>query len=141
MYRGKTKDGKRVKGWYFKAPLTAETWGCDHFSSGVVRHCIADEDGIVFEVIKETVNQYITKDRNGDEIYLASKIRLFDVPNDARNGIVVFDEEEAMFRVDVGTDEYCPFIPKEVEVIHDKLQAELDAANIRVKELEKGAEN
>lgn len=48
-------NGNEVEGYYFKAPLTAETWGCDHFSSGVVRHCIAGDSGVVFEVDPETV--------------------------------------------------------------------------------------
>jgi len=49
-------NNKLVYGYYFKAPLTSETWGCDHFSSGVERHCIADEYGVVYEIDPETVD-------------------------------------------------------------------------------------
>ncbi len=67
----------------------------------------------------DTVGQYITKDRKDNDIYTGSRVKLFGVPSDAQEGIVVYDDEEAMFRVDVGTEEYCPFIPKEVEVISE----------------------
>ena len=57
-FKGKRVDnGQLVEGYYFVAPLTAETWGCDHFSSGVKRHCISNDAGVVFEVDPETVTE------------------------------------------------------------------------------------
>ena len=55
-FKGKRIDnGEWVKGFYFKAPLTAENF-TGSFSSGVERHCISDDDGVVFEVEPETIS-------------------------------------------------------------------------------------
>ena len=55
-YAGERIDSDQiVKGYYFKAPLTAENFTADSFSSGITRHCISDANGVVYEVKPETV--------------------------------------------------------------------------------------
>jgi hypothetical protein len=65
-----TPPYKWVYGYYFKTPLTAENCGLDSFLPGETRHCIATEEGVVYEVIPDTVGQYIGhKDEVNTEIY------------------------------------------------------------------------
>ena len=57
-YRGLTKEGKLVKGWYCKNPYT---------KNDII---IGIDDFFPYEVIPETVGQQIgIKDKNGKEIY------------------------------------------------------------------------
>ena len=74
-FRGQRTDNKQwVYGYYFKTPLTDEATGSKpedgwSFLSGRERHCIS-QDSCVYEVIPETVGQYIgRKDKNNKEIY------------------------------------------------------------------------
>ena len=102
----------KIRTAYFRANPTEYTVFTDVYTAGYR----LTEDNII-------LYQCIAKDRDDNDKYIGSRVKLFDVPSDARDGIVVYDEEEAMFRVDVGTEEYCPLIPREVEVIgtiHDK---------------------
>lgn len=76
-FRGKRIDtGKWVHGYYFKTPLSVESAkGAQisdglHFLSGETRHCIAAEDGSVYEVDPETIGQYAgQKDKTGKDMY------------------------------------------------------------------------
>jgi hypothetical protein len=64
MFRAeRIDDGRSVEGYYFKTPLTGETF-TDSFSSGVNRHCIAtdesaDFEGVVYEIKPETLKQFV----------------------------------------------------------------------------------
>ena len=126
-FRGKRVDnGEWVYGYYFIAPITHETGECAHYlcaddSPGrdKLRYLISQE-GVTFDVIPETVGQYIAKDKFDNKIYINSKVKIHDYSHincDAQRGTLVYDEKEAMFRIEVGTEEYVPLIPREVEVI------------------------
>ena len=60
-FKGKRIDtGEWVSGYYFKTPLTDENSGTDpevgwYFLTGKTRHCISNEDGLVFVVDAETI--------------------------------------------------------------------------------------
>ena len=62
-FRGKTKEGKWVYGYYIKLNLNS---GCEY-------KIVSDTEkdfGIIYEVIPESVGEYIgKKDMNGNEIY------------------------------------------------------------------------
>jgi hypothetical protein len=62
MYKGERIDtGDEVEGYYFISPLTDENSGTESecgwafLSDGIRRHCIADEDGVVYVVKEDTV--------------------------------------------------------------------------------------
>jgi hypothetical protein len=72
-YRGKrTDNGEWVYGYYFTTPLTAEyniePVNGAYFDSGrsICRHVISNENGVVFEIIPETVGQF-TEVRDTDK--------------------------------------------------------------------------
>jgi hypothetical protein len=55
---GKRTDNETiVKGHYLKTPLTSENFEADSFSSGTIRHCIVDENGVVFEIDINTLQK------------------------------------------------------------------------------------
>jgi hypothetical protein len=61
-YSAKVKGEERVvTGYFFKTPLTSENWEADHFGNGVVRFCIATEDGVAYEIDEETLTHEITE--------------------------------------------------------------------------------
>ena len=76
LFRGKIKNRDNwVVGHYFKTPLTVgvvdsnpdDGW---FFLSGKERYCISSENGVVNEVISETVGQWTgLRDKNGNWIF------------------------------------------------------------------------
>lgn len=59
-FRGKRKekteyDGKWVYGFFFKTPLTVENFDPEHFGNSISRSCIADENGVVYEVHPDSI--------------------------------------------------------------------------------------
>lgn len=59
LFKAKRKDSDYwVSGYYFKTPLTAENFEADSFSSGVNRHCISNDIGVVFEIDPSTLCRY-----------------------------------------------------------------------------------
>jgi hypothetical protein len=61
-YSAKVKGEERVvTGYFFKTPLTSENWEADHFGNGVVRFCIATEDGVAYEIDEETLTHEVTE--------------------------------------------------------------------------------
>jgi len=60
-FKGRRIDNNEwVEGYYFKAPLTDENSGTDpevgwFFLTGIERHCIVGNDGVVFVVQPNTV--------------------------------------------------------------------------------------
>lgn len=95
-FRGKrTDNGEWVYGYYFKTPLTAENFDADSFQSGINRHCIASEHGVVYEVDPETVSLFTgLKDKRGNEWYRK------DILVDASGVpcfIIDYDDDKAMF--------------------------------------------
>ncbi len=80
--RGERLDrkGHSVHGHYFKSGLTAEfNVAPEHgafFGTDRKRHCIADENGVVFEVDPATIERWTGKyDRHGMAIYQGDRIR------------------------------------------------------------------
>ena len=63
-----------VQGHYFKAPLTAENWGCDHFSSGKTRHCIVTDTASVYEIDATTI-KLVNSQPNIEEISISKKLK------------------------------------------------------------------
>jgi uncharacterized phage protein (TIGR01671 family) len=98
-FRGKRIDnGEFVYGYYFTTPLTAEyniePINGAHFDSGLSyrRHVISNEDGVVFEVIPDTVGQFTgVLNINGKEIY-EGDIICAEYPRTRHNFIVIWDE-------------------------------------------------
>ena len=63
-YRGLTKDGKMVYGWYIEIDNKENVF-----------HSYIMEDGLFIEVIPASVAQQVgCKDKNGDEIYFDSDV-------------------------------------------------------------------
>ena len=85
-FRGQRVDNKQwVHGFYFKTPLTDEATNSKpedgwSFLSGRERHCIS-QGSCVYEVIPETVGQYINiTDINNNE-YCEGDIYKYENPN------------------------------------------------------------
>lgn len=61
-YRGKRVDNDEwVYGFHFTTPLTVENFGIGCLNDGIKRHCISDYQGVVYEVIPETVGCFTGK--------------------------------------------------------------------------------
>ena len=86
-YRGLTKEGKKVYGWYY----------IKHRHLTKLRHIISEPHpmGSEHEVIPETVGQFVTKDKNGNDVYAG----------DNATGIV-FIEDSPPYRVISGKVKY-----------------------------------
>jgi len=110
-YRGKTKEGKWVKGWYLEVRGTSNIYN--------------KKRGLWIEVIPETVGQQTgLKDKKRKEIYENNKVReVFRVaghPDDIFEGVVTWwdsgwflkTKEYGMISLTDGADE--------LEIIHDK---------------------
>ncbi len=67
----------------------------------------------------ELAEQYWGKDCNNNDIYVNDRVVPHASSNrtDAMRGIIIFDEEEGTYRVDVGTEEFLMVRPCECEVI------------------------
>lgn len=61
------EEYKWVEGFYFRTPLTPENFDAGHFGDEP-RHCIADKNGVVFEVEPDTV-ELIKIDRRVRKLY------------------------------------------------------------------------
>lgn len=128
QYRGKTKDGKWVKGWPIpigdRIVMILDEWIGDTSEFDPFENMLNEYTEVITslaEVLPETVGQETgAKDRNNQPIWEKDEVMIFGDYTDAQRGIVIYDEEEATFRLDVGTEEYCPFFPREVKVIENK---------------------
>lgn len=86
QYRGLTKDGKRVYGWHIKNVHKQSFIVCTDISSPpihttAVKSLTGSHDIVIlgaYEVIPETVGQYLRKDKNGNDIYSNMPIRYSD---------------------------------------------------------------
>lgn len=74
-FRGKTKEGRWVYGYYVKTPITDENSetqpesGWFFLSDGKERHCIV-QNNVAFTISPQTIGQYTgLRDKNGVEIY------------------------------------------------------------------------
>ena len=89
-YRGKTKEGKWVYGWYCRVKEHKYWSGEDKQSVAPERHFIIQDDSEysldriepyyvydvseAVEVIPETVGQFVTKDKNNDDVFVDDKV-------------------------------------------------------------------
>jgi hypothetical protein len=64
-----------VEGYYFKTPLTVENFGAGHLGDEIIRHCISNYDGVVFEVIPESITCNIKEGLERDINNLNNKIK------------------------------------------------------------------
>jgi len=125
-YRGKTKEGRWVYGWYVKCrghhyilPIHNDRIG---FDERWIQEGANDEDGW-FEVIPETVGQSTgRKDESREKIYTGDKIEF--IPVDGSTKVrqiaeVYYDEKRTAFCVK-SIVWNCPLsFCKEVEIIHE----------------------
>lgn len=98
LFKAKRKDNNDwVYGYLFKTPLTAD-FNCDgqYFSSMVRRTCISNEDGCVFEVIPETICQYLGS-INDIDLYENDIVKGFeDMYDNEVQGTVVLNLENGI---------------------------------------------
>ena len=117
-FRGKrVNNGEWMYGYYAVDLLENEDSGRIHYIIPFSKRLELYHPLHWVKVRPETVSQYWGKDRKDKDIYVGDEVLIFQDLTDAQRGILVFDEDEGVYRFDLGTEEFLMIRPCQCEVI------------------------
>lgn len=120
--KGRLLGYMKLDGHYCKVSFTGDDW-FEYRPEVMVRFMTEDSSllkGLNEPKIPDGVlcRRFVSIDRNSTPIFVGDEVKLSNYYScDAQHGKVVYDDEAALVRIDVGTEEYVLLNPREVELI------------------------